>query len=337
MCKLASDSYAGMGQISGAIVPEQISLGTGVMNISVFAGTRVLQGLLSVSLLFGVMTAASAPALAQQSASGDNQTIGQYARHFRMYQRDVDDLIGLSFTDIDEVRNAHDLALSYSPRDLSRGWIAHQAIVASRAPGFMETVRSAAHARGRSAFFSQARTSPEYMWTLSSDTAAINFVFDGLYQDSTEAEAVGQILRDRALTYMDRSYGSRLPSGSAHSATEILAASRVGPASRGRLYDVPYRAQGMMQQVLELAARLALDRTDGRSQQAASYLIDHEESNRCVRWAQLNLAQCMAASRNQAEEAYCTGRHGVVEISECWGWMVSLEGGSDHASLGGRR
>ena len=199
----------------------------------------------------------------------------------------------------------------------------------------METVRIEARRAGRERFFANARRSPGYLWDLSSSTAAINFVFDGIYQDTREAQAVGRVLSDRAYAYMERRYGSRLPSDSIENAAQILAAEAAlaSGATGGRSYVVPYRAQGVMQRVLELAARLALDSSGGRSMSATGLLIDHQETNQCLRWAHLNLAQCIAAAHTTAEEAYCTGRHGVEEISDCWGWMVDTEGGGEQASL----
>ena len=286
-----------------------------------------------VVAVFGLMMSGPvvSSAIAQEEASGP-MTIGQHARAYRIYRRDVDDLSRLSFTSINEVRELRDLAMSYDPDELSRGWIAHNAIVASRAPGFMEAVRDEAQARGQAAFFSQSRTSPEFMWSLSSETAAINFVFDGLYQDNSEALAVGRILRDRAIAYMETGYGPSVPYGAAEDAEEILRANVAPPPGR-RQYTVAYASKGVMAQVLELAARLSLDRTSGRGSDASMFLLEHADTSRCIRWAQMNLNQCLAATRNDAEEAYCTGRHAVDEVSECWGWMVDLAGTSDHASL----
>ncbi len=267
-----------------------------------------------------------------QSADESVQTVGQLARAYRVYRRDIDILSELSFTSASEVRDAHELIMSYDPSTLTRGWFAHNALVAARAPGFMETVRIEVDRSGRERFFADAGQSPAYLWNLSSNTAALNFILDGVYQDTQEAHAVGRVLSDRAYAYMDRRYGSRLPSGSVENAAEILNA-EVSLAGGGRSYVVPYRAQSVMQQVLELAARLSLDSSGGRNMSAAGLLIDHQESTQCLRWARLNLAQCIAASRTIAEEAYCTGRHGVDELSNCWSWMVGSDAGAEQASL----
>lgn len=287
---------------------------------------------LGASLYFGIGISVS---FAQQSgAEEEPQTIGQYARHYRVYRRDIDILSELSFMTASEVHDAYQLILSYEPMDLTRGWIAHNAIVASRAPGFMEMVRIEARSTGREQFFLNARA-PGYMWELSTHTAAINFIFDGIYQDAREARAVGRVLSERAYAYMDGTYGSRLPAGTAVNANEIIAAeASVDNGSGGRSYVMPYRAQNVMERVLELAARISLEGSGGRNMNAGSLLFDHQETNRCLRWANLNLAQCVAASRTPAEEAYCTGLHGVEDVSDCWGWMVSADGIVDRADLG---
>jgi hypothetical protein len=282
------------------------------------------------SLLWAL--AGASPALAQdeEAAESSRTTVGQYARYYRGYRRDIDELRDMSFMSSDEVENAHELIMSYEPPELTRGWMAHQAMVASRAPGFMDTVRSAAAQRGQANFFETARRDSSYLWALSSNTAAINYVFDGLYQDAREARAVGRVLNDRAYAYMDSRYGSRLPAGAVTNATELLGEDE---DEGERSYEVPYRAQQVMQRVLELAARLSLDRSGGQSLNAAGLLAEDMQTNQCLRWARLNLAQCIAASRTTAEEAYCTGLHGVDDVSNCWGWIVNMDGEIEQAAL----
>jgi len=273
-----------------------------------------------------------APQTTVQDATPDHpETVGQYARHYRDYRRDIDELSRMSFTSRDEVQDAYHLIMDYDASELTRGWFAHQALVASRAPGFMDMVRLTAQQRGQADFFADAQRDSSYLWALSSNTAAINFVLDGLYQDAREARAVGQVLSDRAYAYMDQRYGSRLPAGAVANATELLGDDTTEQGERA--YEVPYRAQQVMQRVLELAARLSLDRSGGQSVSAAGLLMDDYQTNQCLRWARLNLAQCMAAARTPAEEAYCTGKHGVDDISNCWGWIVNMDGEIEQAAL----
>jgi len=298
---------------------------------------RTLVGLLKICTLGAGLTAIAAfPAAAQNEDRSETvqdapETVGQYARHYRSYRRDIDELSEMPFTSRDEVQNAYELIMGYEPVDLTRGWFAHQALVASRAPGFMDMIRTTARERGQAEFFATAQQDSSFLWGISSNTAAINFVFDGLYQDAREARAVGQVLNDRAYAYMDTRYGSRLPAGAVANATELLGDG--GATSGERAYDVPYRAQQVMQRVLELAARLSLDSSGGRNLNAAGLLSVDHQTNQCLRWARLNLAQCMAASRTTAEEAYCTGRHGVDDIADCWGWIVSMDGEIEQAAL----
>jgi len=294
-----------------------------------------LFSLLVKSCVFASALWAAYPAAAQsiqdeEGAEAGPWTVGQYARHYRVYRRDIDVLRDMTFVSGDEVQGAIDLIMGYEAANLTRGWFAHQALVASRAPGFMDTVRTEAAERGQAAFFASAQRDSRYLWRLSSNTAAINFVFDGLYQDAREARAVGQILNDRAFAYMDGIYGTSLPAGTVENASELLGTEEyVGDRS----YDVPYRAQNVMQRVLEIAARLSLDSSGGQSLNAEGLLYEDRQTNQCLRWARLNLAQCVAAARTTAEEAYCTGKHGLDDISDCWGWMVSMDGEMEQAVL----
>jgi len=194
----------------------------------------------------------------------------------------------------------------------------------------MSTMRDAAQQRGRSEFFNTAQRDSSYLWNLSSTTAAIDVVFDGLYEDTREAQAVGRVLNDRAFAYMGSSYGANLPEDAVANASEILDAEIYDPE---RSYDVPYRGRQVMNRVLEIAARLSLDRSGGQGLIASGLLVTDRQTNQCLRWARLNLAQCVAASRTTAEEAYCTAQHGVNDIANCWGWIVSLDGEIEQAAL----
>ncbi len=262
--------------------------------------------------------------LAQDNSSTTAESqpsVGQLARHYRIYQRNMDVLEDLSFTTASDLDNANEMIMSYEPPELTRSWYAYNAIVAARAPGFMAMVRQRATAEGTDRFLAQAGQNPSYLWNLSSETGALNHVLDGIVNDTRDATAVGEVLNSRARTYMDRRFGTRLPAGAARNASEIRRAERNAAIAVEQNLVVPYRAQNVMQQVLEIAARISVDRSGNRTN-AAGLIYTHEETNRCLRWAQLNLAQCLAAVRGPAEEAYCTGRHGVDDIAACWGWMV---------------
>lgn len=279
-----------------------------------------------------LLSAVSAPAIAQSTDAEEDVTVGQLARHYRVYQRDMDALEEMSFTSVSELRSANDLILSYEPPNLTRGWYAHNALVAARSPGFMAAVRDRAQRSGTDTFLAEAGQNPSYLWNISSQTAALNRVLNGVWSDTREATAVGRVLNSRAYAYMDRSYGGRLPSDAAANATDLIEADAAAMAATadGRIY-VPYRAQHVMQRVLEIAARLSVDRS-GTHTSATGLIFPQEETNRCLRWAQLNLAQCLAASRSPAEEAYCTGRHGVDDVADCWGWMVETSAEADLAA-----
>lgn len=258
-----------------------------------------------------------------ETASTPALTVGQLARSYRVYQRDMQTLQDLSFTDESELDDANELIMSYDPPELTRGWYAYNGIVAARSPGFMAMVRERSRNGGTDSFLAQAGQNPSYLWSISTETAALDRVLNGIRNDTRDATAVGEVLSSRAYAYMDRRYGTRLPAGAAPNAAAIRRAERnaveLNPIEANMI--VPYRAQNVMQRVLEIAAQLSVDRGGNRTN-AAGLIYAHEETNRCLRWAQLNLAQCLAAVRGPAEEAYCTGRHGVNEVAECWSWMV---------------
>lgn len=55
---------------------------------------------------------------------------------------------------------------------------------------------------------------------------------------------------------------------------------------------------------------------------AQSALATNKDNDQCLRWAQLNLDQCLAAARDNQERAYCLGKTGIEERSQCWSALL---------------
>ncbi len=74
-----------------------------------------------------------------------------------------------------------------------------------------------------------------------------------------------------------------------------------------------------MTQILALGARMQLAQKGSLPDpQGASYA----DNDQCLRWAQLNLNQCLAAAHDNTERAWCLGNHGIHDRVKCWSWIV---------------
>ena len=51
-----------------------------------------------------------------------------------------------------------------------------------------------------------------------------------------------------------------------------------------------------------------------------------ENIRRCLFTAELNLDQCISATRSSTEEVFCLGKHGLSEVSGCVGWISNTGG-----------
>ncbi|MEM9123646.1 MAG: hypothetical protein AAGB03_10055, partial [Pseudomonadota bacterium] len=76
--------------------------------------------------------------------------------------------------------------------------------------------------------------------------------------------------------------------------------------------------------IISLAAYLSVPGAGPNDLKDAMKLTKNETDRQCLKFAQLNLAQCIAASRNLSEEAFCTGRHGFKEVADCWTYLVQV-------------
>jgi len=277
--------------------------------------------------LLAVLTAAglslapgAGPAAADGVSEGTGKTVGEYALVYRTFQRDMDDFTKRQFTDVREVRKAHKLLATYDPKALTRGWFAHHALVAADSPAFFEAVHKAARDEGKERFLTRITATPGALRRLTGGGQAEAMVLAEIHGDTARMRILGDLMLDRARTMMD----ARVKKRRAFRGPQDTAATLIGTEPKlPRAEHVPYEARPLVDRMLVLAARISLGETETvGGAEAADSLINHKITNRCVRWAKLNLAQCIAAARFPEEEAYCTGRHGVNEVASCWSWMT---------------
>lgn len=101
--------------------------------------------------------------------------------------------------------------------------------------------------------------------------------------------------------------GSRLTAPAQESSKDTYRRSMTGrPSIRG----LP-----LFTQIVAAARRLE---ADGETTVTAG----EEHLERCLRFARLNLRQCLAAAHFEDEEIFCAARHGFTETGACWGRYV---------------
>lgn len=75
--------------------------------------------------------------------------------------------------------------------------------------------------------------------------------------------------------------------------------------------------------VLTVAALQAIEQRDDR---AIAELLEDPAAQRCIAWARLDLAQCVAAGQFKYEDSFCIAEHALDDIATCLGVMRPQEG-----------
>ncbi len=236
----------------------------------------------------------------------------------------------------DGVRQAQRLLAGLNQVSLSRGWLAMCSQIATKAGEFVAGLTSAA-AGSPDALKAKLEEQPGSVMQVNGWQTASSDILKQVANDTGTMETVAFRLVDvsagkeaeRASAAASGNYGTipAPPPGSAdipdaHKAmsTQISELNaRVqqakGAAAAG---NPPPKAKTLMAQILALGGRMQLDKSSPIDPQAASYA----DNDQCLRWASLNLNQCLAAAHDNTERAWCLGAHGIHDRVKCWSWLV---------------
>ena len=267
-------------------------------------------------------------AAVQKSLAGASDIPGLVAS----YQSYRKDLVTIANGDVDSasVKAAHKRLAAHDYRDLSKGWVAYNAAIAARTPAYNKEILKAAKKDKR--LLASLDGSTEQAFTYRSSSAAAQAVVRNISAETAQLKEMGGSFRKAAMdiqqsrqprmvinrTTMDRFLD---PTKSGNVILAGAGANQVVPATNDP------KARPMMNQMLTLAAHMSVTESKGgKYSPAAATLVENRKGERCLKWAKLNLAQCLAATRNTSEEAFCTGRHGLNEVSDCWSYMSTPTG-----------
>lgn len=192
----------------------------------------------------------------------------------------------------------------WEPNALSDGLIEHKAAAALAAPAFVEGVRAQADAEGADNFLAQLEDNPSSIRKVSGAKAGLAEVTKSLRADANGLKSV-------AAKFSTLFESLAAQSGEAMPGNAISDSSATLPFT-----DSQEAASAINDRILVIAAHRALGREAGPAGAVA------EPLTQCLRFARLNLNQCLAAKPGAAESAYCAGRHGADEVAGCIDWLV---------------
>ncbi len=225
---------------------------------------------------------------------------------------------------LDEPRNlarAKALLVKSDLISLTRAWLARCAEIASHSQAFVDGVEKAAGADGAAQLNSNIEQQPSSVMNISGWQSASLAIRQELAKDI-------RLMQSVSFRLSEISYGRS--SGEAHFAAEAnrgdltSAAPASSPSPASVSPTLSERAKPLMTQMLALGAHMHLaDQTPKPEPDSAAAMLEtNKDNDQCMKWAELNLNQCMAAARDNSERAYCLGKQGIDERVKCWSILL---------------
>ncbi|MEM8935363.1 MAG: hypothetical protein AAGC77_03040 [Pseudomonadota bacterium] len=299
------------------------------------------------------VTGVSADTLAQPKDDALERAAANYIR----FREDVAAIEAMAFDSAEVTREAHRRLGAHNAGEISSGWVAYAALVASDTPEFAASIKKEIKKRrrgknpgGQAGLMMNLALDPSYARKLNGAETAIASVLAMTAQDAARVTALGEAFKSQAYAMQKTSWGkARVANGQkrlaevdtfrrSRGAAEAPAFARpakggvVAPslASANEFWAADWgeqtsasdmsesNAQAVIDRVLNLAARYS---TDAMNSKLVEVYARNDKSNRCLSMAKLTLDQCIAATRTPYEEAFCLGEHALNDVASCVSWV----------------
>lgn len=234
------------------------------------------------------------------------------------FQEFHDGLVEISKLRLDRPENVKRAqAFLVTPPDdrLSHGWLMSLAQAAAMSPEFASGVKLAAKEAGDSAKFGAALAeNPNAVLDIDGASTAKKEILSAIVRDIALMNALTFRLNEIAYGRTGREAELSLQAQRQDTAQGVTGA--IGKSSMSP------KATPLVSQILALSAVTQLNSSAGRAPLSVTHLAANQENDQCMRWARINLAQCLAAARDVQERSYCLAQHGLDERAKCWSWVA---------------
>jgi hypothetical protein len=191
----------------------------------------------------------------------------------------------------------------WEPGSLTEGLVAHKADAALKSERFIEAVRTSAQEEGPDIMLERLENDPSAVRAIDGSREGLAAIAKSLQADANALKAIAAKFTSL--------WEELAPAGAVRPANPINDSAATLPFG-----DSTQAAAAFNNRILVLAARRALGRDLTLAGPAA------EPLTQCLRFARLNLNQCLAQGAGPANNAYCAGRHGADEVAACIDWAT---------------
>jgi hypothetical protein len=191
----------------------------------------------------------------------------------------------------------------WEPASLTEGLVVHKAVAALTSERFAEAVRVRAQEEGPDIMLERLENDPSAVREIDGSREGLAAIAKSLQADADALKAIA--------TKFTALWEELAPAGAVPPESAIADSAATLPFG-----DSTQAAASFNNRILVLAARRALGRDLTLAGPAA------EPLTQCLRFARLNLNQCLVQDSSPAHNAYCAGRHGADEVASCIDWAT---------------
>ncbi len=285
-------------------------------------------------------------------------SVAEIAAKYRAFRQDLEAISQMPINTPKNVAIAEKRLEAHDPQMLAEGWVAYTAEMTANDPAFKQALTKRLEKSSRRNLLTRMEEKPGYVASLSAFKKVKPNIVSLISSELSLMKSLGASFHEQSLIFQRTRWGQAAPEGRSRP-TLASAGQPVSPASSdlglspadpilGRsslwlasstartarahtptLIGHPKASMGpMMGRILDLAARISVDATEGAYRPASQRLMANKGMARCLNWARLNLAQCTAAAAKPSELAYCTAKHALEERANCWDWLISFDQGA---------
>ena len=293
-------------------------------------------------------------------------TISNSAAVYATFQGDVTDVKTTPFGSATDIESALNNLGGQNADELTKGWIAYSALIASQNDEFRASVRDIESFYGRDVMVTGLRNDVRYARTLSGGNDALAAALSAMIADQDHIDGAAAYVKEQAYSLQGTGWAKARIGNSGRLADALNSASSIGREARptmlaafsapdidavlaqagvsgaGSLWTdvsgaastirLPAIATSFSQDQVTIAtgkepiadriATLAAYRIIGEEDDGSATIhsaMSERTTRNCVKTAQLNLQQCVAAAHQQFEVPFCIGEHALAEIGTCIG------------------
>ena len=217
-----------------------------------------------------------------------------------------------------------------APVPLAENWLDEQVGIAAHNKAFADGIHAQLRSHSKNELLALIASDIGYVFNIAGAGEAMSDVVSHVGTEDKAMAALSKRLHDSSYAMQRSKWGmiepmkmetpvkaaSASPEESSWSDRLKRLASDLSPVTPARAYSV-----SVMHNIMATAARKIIN-----PDQPVEAAAKGSETARCLNWARLNLAQCIAAAHFPSEEAYCTGKHAVEEVRQCWAAVLPPQG-----------